>query len=561
MWAALTTVLLWASAFVGIRAAGQDLSAGALTLGRLLVGSAALGAVAWRQRPPLPPRADLPRLLLIGVLWFGVYNVALNEGERHVDAGTAAMLVNVGPVLIAVLAGVVLKEGFPRTLLAGCAIAFAGAILIGIATSDGGLTPNAGAALCLLAALTYAIAVVAQKPLLARASPLSVTWLACVIGAACCLPFAPTLVREAGDASAESLAWTAYLGLFPTALAFTTWAYALQHTSAGRMGATTYLVPPLATLFGWAYFGETPPGLALAGGALCLGGAALARRSGLRSAAMPEPEILRLAAFTDDPAGGNPAGVVLDASGLDAEAMQAIAAEVGYSETAFVDGDRVRYFSPAIEVPFCGHATIATAVALAQRDGPGARVLRTAAGDVAVATQREAGGAVTATLTSVPPRVEDAPDLAVALAALGWDAERDLDPTLPPRVAFAGARHLVLAARTRERLADLDYGFDALKAYMSQHDLTTVALVWREDATTFHARNPFPVGGVVEDPATGAAAAAFGAYLRALGLVEPPVRLTIHQGDDMGRPSLLLVDLEADPDSGVRVTGGAVAIA
>ncbi|WP_445148953.1 DMT family transporter [Baekduia sp. Peel2402] len=285
--AALTTVVLWASAFVGIRAAGHDLSAGALTLGRLLLGTAALGALVMFQRRQagatqaafLPPRQDLPRLLMVGVLWFGVYNVALNEGERHVDAGTAAMLVNVGPVLIAVLAGVVLKEGFPRTLVAGCAIAFAGAILIGIATSDGdGLTPSVGVALCLLAALTYAIAVIAQKPLLATSSPLTVTFLACAIGTVCCLPFAPTLIDEAGRASAEALAWTAYLGLFPTALAFTTWAYALSQTSAGRMGATTYLVPPLATLFGWAYFGETPPDLALLGGALCLSGAALARR-------------------------------------------------------------------------------------------------------------------------------------------------------------------------------------------------------------------------------------------------------------------------------------------
>jgi drug/metabolite transporter (DMT)-like permease len=277
--AALTTVVCWASAFVGIRAAGRDLSAGALTLARLLVGGVALGALALAQGAAPPPRRDLGRLLVVGVLWFGVYNVALNEGERHVDAGTVAMLVNVGPVLIAVLAGIVLKEGFPRTLLVGCAVAFAGAVLIGVATSDGdGLTPSAGVALCLLAALTYAIAVVAQKPLLAHASPLAVTWPACAIGAACCLPFAGQLVDEVGRASASSLAWTVYLGLFPTALAFTTWAYALSHTSAGRMGATTYLVPPLATLFGWAYFGETPPGLALAGGALCLGGAALARR-------------------------------------------------------------------------------------------------------------------------------------------------------------------------------------------------------------------------------------------------------------------------------------------
>ncbi|HWH92235.1 MAG TPA: PhzF family phenazine biosynthesis protein [Baekduia sp.] len=276
------------------------------------------------------------------------------------------------------------------------------------------------------------------------------------------------------------------------------------------------------------------------------------------------PEILRLAAFTDTPTGGNPAGVVLDASALDAKQMQAIAAEVGYSETAFVTDPAayvVRYFSPVAEVPFCGHATIAMGVALAERDGPGDLVLATVVGPVAVAT-RDDGAGITSTLTSVAPHIEPAiadDDLDPALHALGWRPD-DLDATLPPRIAFAGARHLILAARTRERLARLDYDFDALNAYMSARELTTVDLVFRQDVTTFHARNPFPVGGVVEDPATGAAAAAFGAYLRALELVTPPVRITIHQGEDMGRPSLLHVDLDTDPASGVRVTGRAVRI-
>jgi PhzF family phenazine biosynthesis protein len=282
----------------------------------------------------------------------------------------------------------------------------------------------------------------------------------------------------------------------------------------------------------------------------------------------PDPQILRLAAFTDVPEGGNPAGVVLDATDLDAPTMQSIAAGVGYSETAFLTGGAggqydVRYFSPAAEVPFCGHATIAAAVALAQRDGAGAVLLRTQAGPVAVRTDRDADGAFTATLTSVDPEVFDVGDADVdrALAALCWTRD-DLDPALPPRISYAGARHLILAAATRERLADLAYDFDALKAYMSDpaRDLTTVDLVWREDATTFHARNPFPVGGVVEDPATGAAAAALGAYLRALGAVTPPVRITVRQGDDMGRPSRLLIDLEPGR-AAVEVTGGAVAIA
>src|SRR4051794_32004736 len=280
--AALVTVVFWASAFVGIRSAGRSFSAGPLSLGRLLVAGAVLTRVFAVRGERLPRRADLRAvavpLLVAGFLWFGAYNLMLAAAEQQVDAGTAAMLVNVGPVLIAVLAGLLLGEGFPRRLLLGCAVAFGGAVVIGAATSGGDGAGTWGVVLCLVAAVTYAGGVVAQKPLLARSSALSITWLACCVGALCCLPFTGTLVGDLRDADAGAVAWTVYLGLFPTAIAFTTWAYALSSTSAGRMGATTYLVPPLATLMGWAYFGETPPGLALAGGALCLGGAALARR-------------------------------------------------------------------------------------------------------------------------------------------------------------------------------------------------------------------------------------------------------------------------------------------
>ena len=271
-------------------------------------------------------------------------------------------------------------------------------------------------------------------------------------------------------------------------------------------------------------------------------------------------DVLRYTAFSDRPTGGNPAGVVLEAGGLSDERMLEIAAAVGYSETAFVDGDAIRYFSPLAEVPFCGHATIATAVALAERDGPGELVLRTRSGPVPVTTQRDETGRVTATLTSVPPRVDpvDDDDVGEVLAALRW-AREDLDPALPPRVGYAGAHHLVLAASTRERLAELDYDFDRLGARMAARDWTTVQLVHRQDELRFHSRNPFPPGGVVEDPATGAAAAALGAYLRELGLVEPPATITILQGEDMGRPGRLLVDLRADRPE-VDVTGTAVAI-
>ncbi|MFF7488725.1 PhzF family phenazine biosynthesis protein [Streptomyces luteogriseus] len=277
-------------------------------------------------------------------------------------------------------------------------------------------------------------------------------------------------------------------------------------------------------------------------------------------------EILRYVAFSTDPEGGNPAGVVLDASGADDKVMLAAAADVGYSETAFVvdSGDGpldVRYFSPLAEVPFCGHATIATAVAHAERHGTGRLHLRTQAGPVTVTTDRAADGSLVATLVSVAPRTVPLAeaDLAELLGILGWSAE-DLDPALPPRVAFAGAWHPVIATASRDRLADLDYDMAALAALMARRDWTTIDLVLRESPTVFHARNPFPPGGVVEDPATGAAAAAFGGYLRELELVPTPTTLTIHQGVDMGRPSTITVTVPADPHSGIGVTGTAVRI-
>ncbi|MGI5231638.1 PhzF family phenazine biosynthesis protein [Actinoallomurus sp. CA-142502] len=280
------------------------------------------------------------------------------------------------------------------------------------------------------------------------------------------------------------------------------------------------------------------------------------------------PEILRYTAFDVDGEGGNPAGVLLDARGMDDTRMQEIAAEVGFSETAFLthdggDGERrfrVRYFSPLAEVAFCGHATIATAVALAERQGTGDLRFLTPAGEIGVET-RAANGRILATLTSVAPAVREAgdADLATALTALRWSAE-DLDPRLPPRIANAGNDHLVLAASSRARLADLDYDQEALGDLMARRGWTTVHLVWQESETVFHARDPFPPGGVVEDPATGAAAAAFGGYLRTFGLVEPPARITIHQGEDMGRPSRLLVDVPPENGSGVRVSGTAALI-
>ncbi len=276
-------------------------------------------------------------------------------------------------------------------------------------------------------------------------------------------------------------------------------------------------------------------------------------------------EVLRYAAFSDVPNGGNPAGVVLDAGGATEAEMQAVAKEVGFSETVFVvdrNGERlrVRYFSPMAEVPFCGHATIALAVADAEQSGPRLLDLATLAGAVTV-TSRADGRTTTASLTSVVPQTADLSlvDQSELLDALGW-ATTELDPSLPPKVGYAGAWHPIIAASSRERLADLRYDMDLLGALMAQRSWTTVDLVWRESPTVFHCRNPFPPGGVVEDPATGAAAAALGGYLRAFSLIDVPTTVTIHQGHDMGRPGLITVGIPADRAQGISVSGAAIPI-
>ena len=280
--AASVTVVLWASAFVAIRSGGRYFDPGALALGRLLAGSVVLGAVWLARGGGWPPRAAWPGIVCAGVLWFGVYMVALNWGEQHVDAGTAAMVVNIGPVLIAVLGGWLLREGFPRRLLAGMAVSFAGAVVVGLSESGGGRASLLGVGMCLLAAVSYATAVVAQKPALRHASALQVTTFGCFIGTLATLPFAGRLVSQATAAPLPATLTLVYLGVFPTALAFTTWAYALSRTTAGKMGATTYVVPALVVVMSWTILGQTPKALGFLGGALCLAGVAVSRRRGRR---------------------------------------------------------------------------------------------------------------------------------------------------------------------------------------------------------------------------------------------------------------------------------------
>ncbi|MFE6104525.1 DMT family transporter [Streptomyces laurentii] len=288
--AAGVTVVLWASAFVSIRSAGAAYSPGALALGRLLAGSVVLGTVLLIRREGLPPRAAWRGIALSGLMWFGAYMVVLNWGEREVDAGTAAMVVNIGPVLIALLGAKVLGETLPPRLLAGMAVSFAGAVTVGLSMSAGpgaGHASPLGVVLCLLAAVAYAGGVVSQKPALAHGSALQVTAFGCLVGTVACLPFAGQLVEEAGRAPLSATLNMVYLGVFPTALAFTTWAYALARTTAGRMGATTYAVPALVVLMAWVFLGELPGLLTLGGGALCLAGVAVSRSRPRAAVAVP----------------------------------------------------------------------------------------------------------------------------------------------------------------------------------------------------------------------------------------------------------------------------------
>lgn len=274
--------------------------------------------------------------------------------------------------------------------------------------------------------------------------------------------------------------------------------------------------------------------------------------------------LYRRSAFTDNPKGGNPAGVWVGETLPSADVMQRIAADVGYSETAFVAptsglNRTIRYYSPEIEVPFCGHATIATGVVLGETEADGTYRLATAVGEVSVTVQSSQSGLREASLTSVEPKYTGASEELVneVLAALGWQSS-DVDGSIPPARAYAGAWHLVLAINDQHRLARLNYDFERLKALMLREELTTLQLVWRESTSVFHSRNPFPVGGVVEDPATGAAAAALGGYLREAGLIAVPSNILIRQGDAMGRPSRLTVEIPAT--GGIVVRGTAVPI-
>jgi drug/metabolite transporter (DMT)-like permease len=271
------TLVLWASAFVAIRHLGHEVTPGALSLGRLLIAALVLTALLARAPRSRFTRYEMVLLLGCGIAWFGIYNLALNDSERRIDAATAAMVVQVGPILIALLAALFLGERLTGWLLLGMAVAFGGVVVIGSAMRGDGGSDLDGVLLALLAAATYAIGVVCQKVLLRRLSGLEVTCYACWIGAVVCLPWIGDLGVVVREGTAETLALIAYLGVFPTAIAFSTWAFALRHTDAGKLALTTFLVPAIATVMAWALLDEVPPALAFVGGALCVAGVLVTR--------------------------------------------------------------------------------------------------------------------------------------------------------------------------------------------------------------------------------------------------------------------------------------------
>jgi drug/metabolite transporter (DMT)-like permease len=338
--AALISVLLWSSAFVAIRYAGRELGPGELALARLAVGSLVLGVAMLLRGERIPRGRALGFAVLSGLLWFGIYNLALNAAEQRIDAGTSALVVNTGPIFLALLAGRLLGEGYPKSLLTGCAVSFAGVALIAVGVSGHGLRATWGAALCLISAVVYAGGVVAQRPALRQYSALSVTWLACTVAAVACLPWAPGLVTQLHRTSAATVAWTVYLGVGPLAIGFGTWAFALaRSSSAGRLGVSTYLVPPLVVLISWIALGQAPPVLALPGGILCLAGVALSRRRRPGRAPAGAMTSAVVVGVRGTEAGGAAAGTAA-AGGAEAGGAEAGGAEAGGAEAERADPSR-----------------------------------------------------------------------------------------------------------------------------------------------------------------------------------------------------------------------------
>lgn len=273
------TLVLWASAFVGIRHLGESVPPGTLSLARLAVMTLAVLALMKGRISRLPDRREWPLILAGGISWFGIYNLALNESERRIDAGTAALIIQIGPILVGLLAAFFLGERLTRNLLIGMAVGFAGVVVIGQASSRGANGDLVGVLLSLVAAFTFAIGVLTQKKLLPTISPLELTFWYAVVGTVVCLPWTAEAIEVLGAASADTIWWILYLGVFPSAIAFVAWAYALSHADAGKFAQSTFLVPFITALMAWLLLDEVPPALAFLGGAMCIAGVLVARRT------------------------------------------------------------------------------------------------------------------------------------------------------------------------------------------------------------------------------------------------------------------------------------------
>jgi drug/metabolite transporter (DMT)-like permease len=288
------TLVTWASAFVAIRHLGETVPPGSLSLGRLVIAVIALGVMVQVSVPAarrrLPTRREWPLIALGGVSWIGIYNVALNEAERRIDAGTAALIIQIGPIIVALLATFFFNERLTQWLLIGLGVGFAGVVVIGRASSNGDNGDLVGVLLSALAAVTFAVGIISQKKLLGGGmTALEMTFWFYVVGTVACLPWSVELVGVVGDASASDLAWIGYLGVVPSALAFVTWAYALNHSDAGKFALSTFLVPFITTLIAWMLLGEVPPAMAFVGGVLCIVGVLITRRKPRVTEPTPEP--------------------------------------------------------------------------------------------------------------------------------------------------------------------------------------------------------------------------------------------------------------------------------
>ena len=276
--AVATTLVLWASAFVGIRHLGESVPPGPLSLSRLVIMTLALVVLMKGRLPRLPTRREWPLVLAGGITWFGVYNLALNESERRIDAGTAALIIQIGPILTALFATFFLGERLTKWLLIGMGVGFTGVAIIGRASSQGENGDLVGVLLALVAAVTFAVGVLTQKKLLSGMKVLDMTFWYAVVGAVVCLPWAGQTVSVLSDASADTWWWIVYLGIFPSAIAFSTWTYALSHADAGKFAQSTFLVPFITSLMAWLLLDEVPPAMAFLGGGLCIAGVLIARR-------------------------------------------------------------------------------------------------------------------------------------------------------------------------------------------------------------------------------------------------------------------------------------------